>query len=46
MLFDPRNLKSPIVGKDIDSSASLLMPFYDEDTSIMYLAGKGDSNIR
>ena len=23
-----------------------LMPFYDEDTSLLYLAGKGDANIR
>ena len=23
-----------------------LMPFYDEDTPLLYLAGKGDANIR
>ncbi|CAH2355950.1 coronin-like protein [[Candida] railenensis] len=30
----------------IDSSSGVLIPFYDESTSILYLAGKGDGNIR
>lgn len=30
----------------IDSSLGVLIPIYDELTSILYLAGKGDGNIR
>ena len=30
----------------IDSSSGVLMPVYDVDTSMLYLAGRGDGNIR
>lgn len=30
----------------IDQSSGVLMPFYDEGNKILYLAGKGDGNIR
>ena len=30
----------------IDGGAGYIMPFYDEGTNLLYLAGKGDSNIR
>ena len=46
MLFDPRKMDEPINNTEIDVSSGVIMPFYDEDTSIMYLAGKGDGNIR
>lgn len=29
-----------------DSSAGILVPFFDHDTNCLYLAGKGDGNIR
>lgn len=46
-VFDPRNLSEPIVGPvTIDNSAGMIMPFYDEDTELLFLAGKGDGNIR
>jgi len=35
-----------LVEQIIDVGAGLIMPFFDEDTSIMFLAGKGDGNIR
>lgn len=39
--------KGPIDGfLVIDSSSGVLIPFFDESTSILYLAGKGDGNIR
>jgi len=31
---------------DIDQAAGSIMPFYDPDTSLLYLAGKGDGNVR
>jgi len=45
-LFDPRNLSKRLTLQTIDSSSSTLMPVYDEDLGIMYLAGKGDGNVR
>lgn len=36
----------PLAHKNIDTSAGMLMPFYDEDTKMLYLGGKGDGNIR
>merc|ERR1712232_1077482 len=29
-----------------DQAAGVIMPFYDEDLNLLYLAGKGDGNIR
>jgi len=45
-VWDPRDLSQPLVREDIDVSSGLMLPFYDEDSKIMYLAGKGDANIR
>jgi len=46
-LRDPRKLDEPLVEEEsIDVGAGIIMPFFDEDTSILYLAGKGDGNIR
>ncbi|CAF1186176.1 unnamed protein product [Adineta ricciae] len=36
----------PLTVETIDFSAGVLVPFYDHDTRIVYLAGKGDGNIR
>ena len=30
----------------IDSSSGVLFPFYDHDTHMIYVAGKGDGNVR
>jgi len=45
-LWDLKNLSEPIATQNIDTAAGLLMPFYDPDTCVLYLAGKGDGNIR
>jgi len=46
-VFDPKNLTAPLVGPvNIDNSAGMIMPFYDEDSDLLFLAGKGDGNIR
>ena len=31
---------------EIDQAAGVIMPFYDPDTKILFLGGKGDGNIR
>ncbi len=45
-VWDAKSMDKPIVSEDIDTSAGLIMPFYDQDLNILYLAGKGDGNIR
>lgn len=46
-LWDPRNPKEPIGGFEIlDSISGVCMPFWDDGTKCLYLAGKGDGNIR
>ncbi|KAH7408815.1 hypothetical protein DE146DRAFT_647250 [Phaeosphaeria sp. MPI-PUGE-AT-0046c] len=46
-LWDPRNPGEPIGGFEIlDSISGVCMPFWDDGTQCLYLAGKGDGNIR
>ncbi|XP_032836927.2 coronin-1B-like [Petromyzon marinus] len=45
-LWDPANMEEPLIQQDMDSSNGVLLPFYDADTSVVYLCGKGDSSIR
>ncbi|XP_027893406.1 coronin-2B-like [Xiphophorus couchianus] len=46
LLWDPDDLSEPLYEEDLDGSAGVLFPFYDPDTQMLYLAGKGDGNIR
>uniref|UniRef100_A0A669B7P1 Coronin n=1 Tax=Oreochromis niloticus TaxID=8128 RepID=A0A669B7P1_ORENI len=46
VLWDPDDLSEPLYEEDLDGSAGVLFPFYDPDTHMLYLAGKGDGNIR
>jgi len=45
-IWDARNLGTRITSQTVDSASGLLMPFYDEDTGIVFLGGKGDGNVR
>lgn len=46
-LWDIKNAdKGPMTLVDIDTSAGVLMPMYDDDNGILYVSGKGDGNIR
>jgi len=45
-IWDLKNLKDPIYKTDIDQAASVLMPYFDSDNSVLYLAGKGDGSIQ
>uniref|UniRef100_UPI00398F5705 coronin-6-like isoform X3 n=1 Tax=Pristiophorus japonicus TaxID=55135 RepID=UPI00398F5705 len=45
-LWDPKNFDEPIALQEMDTSNGVLLPFYDPDSSIVYLCGKGDSSIR
>jgi len=40
------DLRRPLRLENIDSSSGVLFPFYDHDTQMVYVAGKGDGSIR
>ncbi|KFB41792.1 AGAP000930-PA-like protein [Anopheles sinensis] len=45
MIRDLRNYRTPEKVLSLDSSTSVLMPLYDPDTNMLFLAGKGDTGI-
>ncbi|KAG8196324.1 hypothetical protein JTE90_013809 [Oedothorax gibbosus] len=45
-VWSQHNLDAPLRIENIDSSSGVLFPFYDHDTKMVYVAGKGDGNIR
>ncbi|KAJ8336154.1 hypothetical protein SKAU_G00394970 [Synaphobranchus kaupii] len=45
-LWDQEDLSKPLVEEDLDGSSGVLFPFYDPDTHMLYLAGKGEGYIR
>jgi coronin-1B/1C/6 len=45
-IWDPRNTSQELEKIDIDQAAGVIMPFFDPDTGLLFLAGKGDGNIR
>ncbi|CAG07210.1 unnamed protein product, partial [Tetraodon nigroviridis] len=45
-LWDPKNFGEPLTLQELDTSSGVLLPFYDPDTGVVYLCGKGDSSIR
>eukprot|EP00727_Mastigamoeba_balamuthi_P012726 m51a1_g8076 putative actin binding protein (450) ;mRNA; r:189368-191244 len=45
-IWDPRNLGEALGRQILDSQSGVIMPFYDAETSTLFLAGKGDGNIR
>jgi len=45
-LWDLRNLDAkPIQDEIVDQMTSILMPFFDEDTNLLFTAGKGDGSV-
>uniref|UniRef100_A0A3Q2CSY9 Coronin n=1 Tax=Cyprinodon variegatus TaxID=28743 RepID=A0A3Q2CSY9_CYPVA len=45
-LWDQEDLSVPLLQENLDGSSGVIFPFYDPDTHMLYLAGKGDGNIR
>jgi len=45
-LWDPRNLGTPLANLKHDVGSSVILPYFDEDTHIIHLAGKGDGLIK
>lgn len=45
MVFKATDLSQPLNTVGLDVSPAILIPFYDEDSSTLFLTGKGDSTI-
>ncbi|KAL8591842.1 hypothetical protein ACOMHN_044338 [Nucella lapillus] len=45
-LWDLRQSKTPINAVDLDHSCGVILPYYDDDTRVIFLAGKGDGSIK
>lgn len=44
-VFDTRDMSQPLIKKRLDDYAGIPYPFFDEDAKVLYIAGKGESNI-
>ncbi|CAD7091004.1 unnamed protein product [Hermetia illucens] len=44
-IYDAHKLNSPLNTVSLDVSPAILIPFYDEDSSTLFVTGKGDSTI-
>lgn len=40
------DMSQPLKMEVLDASSGVVFPFYDPDLSVLYLAGRGDGNIR
>lgn len=45
-LWDAQSLEQPLSKVSVDMSAGMLMPFYDAGSNMLFVAGKGDGNVR
>jgi len=44
--YDPKKFNTPLAVLDVDQGGSVLTPYYDPDTSVLFLPGKGDATLR
>ncbi|KAL3921359.1 MAG: hypothetical protein SGILL_002788 [Bacillariaceae sp.] len=45
-VWDIKNPSTPLHTENVDTASGALIPLYDQDTSVLYLCGKGDGQIR
>ncbi|KAJ0067428.1 hypothetical protein NL108_007890 [Boleophthalmus pectinirostris] len=45
-LWDKDNMEEPLATLELDVASGVLLPYYDPDSNIVYLYGKGDTVIR
>jgi coronin-1B/1C/6 len=45
-IWDPAKMSEPLVEQAIDNAAGIIMPFWDDSSSVLFTAGKGDGNVR
>ncbi|XP_020609841.1 coronin-7-like [Orbicella faveolata] len=46
IVWDVKDMSKPVQRLSLDTSSGILMPFFDPDTNMLFLAGKGDSVIQ
>ncbi|CAE1312014.1 CORO7 [Acanthosepion pharaonis] len=44
-IYNPQDLSSPIETADVDVSPAILIPHYDEDSSTLFMTGRGDGTL-
>lgn len=44
-VWDTRDLSQPLILRRLDDYGGIPFPFYDEDTKVVYVAGKGEAAI-
>lgn len=44
-VYDLRDLQNPLIRKRLDDLAGIPFPFFDEDSKVLYIAGKGESAV-
>lgn len=44
-IWDTRNLETPLIKKRLDDYAGIPFPYFDEDSKVLYIAGKGESAV-
>jgi hypothetical protein len=44
-IWDTRDLSAPLIMKRFDDYSGIPVPFYDEDSKIVFIAGKGETAI-
>jgi len=45
-VYDQSKLSAPAISNTVDSSTGVLVPLYDTDSNLLFLAGKGDAGIK
>ena len=45
-VWDPEDLSKALKQEMIDTSSGVLFPYWDDDTKMLFVGGKGDGNIR
>jgi len=45
-LWDIKNLSVPLSELKVDSGSGLITPYYDPDTGVVFMCGKGEGNIK
>lgn len=45
-IYDPKKFDKPVKTEDIDASPGVMCTYYDPDLNLVYMAGKGDGDIK
>lgn len=45
-VWDLKNMSEPLKTENLDTMSGGIIPYFDNDTKMLYMAGKGDGNIR